>query len=1385
MKTFLQPIRIVAAIGVLLATSHAASAAQRTFASVTPNPTSTNVMVGVATNVTVTVVIANGTGGSTFFKGTAQLTASSTNLTVTTSPTVQSSTANYFTAGGQTWSPTVTISTTAATPAGTYSIQFVADTNSPPTPDIDLPVTNTFTLIVSSGAPFVPQTIWTNGIVSSNWSAVANWTAGSVPTSSNDVLFIDNSAAPTSPGITDNIVDVNLLIGSLTYGQTNTTHTTLINPGVTLAVGGDTNGLNAGTGTDNGAISTFSAISGSTLVVSNSNASVFVSQGTLTQNNAPAMAQATLDLSSLNTFNATVSRLLVGVDLTIRGVSGQLNLARTNNITAAIGSTAPQIDVGDNSQTSGAPAIPSILLLGQTNSILADSIEVGRGKADQNMYGQYLGSIMAFNSAFSSPVAYFRGTNGASSRVGTWSIGDGSDVRSWYTYGTCDFSSGTVNALVSTMYIGLGSTTSSSEPNPGVGTLTFQAGTIDVNTLEICYISQPTYFPSMGTVNANGGSLLVNTFLEIAHGSGTSGILNISNATVSAKNGITVGGGTATINMTGGTLAATNANAMIGTSTFPLNSFSVSNSTLNLPVQALFPSVATENIVANGNTNIINVSAVPVLSGFPAQFPVIQYGLNGGSASGNTGTFGLGTLPVAVPAYSAYISNNVANNSIDIVFTSGPFIPALAWNGEVNGNWDLTTTNWIYGSGNTTYANGDFVTFNDSLTGTPNVNLTTALMPGSITANNSAENYSFGGSGSIGGNITFVKYGSGTLTLGETGGDNFSSGFFITNGTLILDDANSSITGGTVINGGTLQIGNNDVNGVVPAGNVTDSGTLVFDHSNNISVTNAISGPGTLTQNGTNIVTLTGNNTTFTGTPIVAQGTLQIGSSNSIFVAASGITVSNGATLDTFGQALYGGSSAITLTASGAGVGGEGAIVNNGTSTPTQVFHIVNLTGDTTFGGMSAWDIRNSSGKTAPADAQLNGPNGPYNLTKVDSNTVTLQGIVIDGSLENISVQGGTLHITASASAPLSGLGDATATATVFSNATLTLDTIGVIPGKNFVLTNGGELSCSSTNTLTDPLALQGAANNSINVGGSSLFTITTPITGNGGFTKTGSGPLLLEATNTYTGNTTISGGTLALYGGGANGLIASSTSINITGGATLDVSGRSDDTFTLVSGQTLNGGAGTNAGSINGILIAGAGSILAPGTGTTNTGGIDVTGNATLQGATQMKLNASTGSNDVLRASAIVYGVSLTVTNAIGAITNGQTFQLFVSSNGVYNAGSFSGGVTLPSATGLTWTNNLTVNGTITAGVVAVPPTQPTITGFNLTGNQLIISGTSSTVNLSYTYSVLTSTNLLVPVASWTVLSTGNSFNPGGNFRITNTVNPAALQNYYLLRVP
>jgi hypothetical protein len=46
----------------------------------------------------------------------------------------------------------------------------------------------------------------------------------------------------------------------------------------------------------------------------------------------------------------------------------------------------------------------------------------------------------------------------------------------------------------------------------------------------------------------------------------------------------------------------------------------------------------------------------------------------------------------------------------------------------------------------------------------------------------------------------------------------------------------------------------------------------------------------------------------------------------------------------------------------------------------------------------------------------------------------------------------------------------------------------------------------------------------------------------------------------------------------------------------------------------------------------------------------------------------------------------------------------------------------------------------------------------------------------------VLASTNLGLPLANWTVLST-NAFDAGGNFSFTNPLNPnAAAQEFYIL---
>ena len=114
--------------------------------------------------------------------------------------------------------------------------------------------------------------------------------------------------------------------------------------------------------------------------------------------------------------------------------NGVVYLARTNQIstffTGGIGSGTPStgytnwstintgsgveieedIEVGNGADNS-ASSVSSFLYLGQTNAFFIDSIGVGKSKSSA------AACSMLFNPVFSSPVAYFRGTNGTSSRV--------------------------------------------------------------------------------------------------------------------------------------------------------------------------------------------------------------------------------------------------------------------------------------------------------------------------------------------------------------------------------------------------------------------------------------------------------------------------------------------------------------------------------------------------------------------------------------------------------------------------------------------------------------------------------------------------------------------------------------------------------------------------------------------------------------------------------------------------------------------------------------------------------------------------------------------------------------------------------------------------------
>jgi fibronectin-binding autotransporter adhesin len=94
------------------------------------------------------------------------------------------------------------------------------------------------------------------------------------------------------------------------------------------------------------------------------------------------------------------------------------------------------------------------------------------------------------------------------------------------------------------------------------------------------------------------------------------------------------------------------------------------------------------------------------------------------------------------------------------------------------------------------------------------------------------------------------------------------------NGTTLLAGTTHSWTGGLTINGGTFQLGTGTTAGALPAGAVTlTAGTLAFGSNATATVSNDISGAGTISALSTGgTTTLTGNLSGFTGVLQAAPG---------------------------------------------------------------------------------------------------------------------------------------------------------------------------------------------------------------------------------------------------------------------------------------------------------------------------------------------------------------------------------------------------------------------------------------------------------------------------------------------------------------------------------
>jgi autotransporter-associated beta strand protein len=164
----------------------------------------------------------------------------------------------------------------------------------------------------------------------------------------------------------------------------------------------------------------------------------------------------------------------------------------------------------------------------------------------------------------------------------------------------------------------------------------------------------------------------------------------------------------------------------------------------------------------------------------------------------------------------------------------------------------------------------------NSYAGGTNINGGTLSVPADNSLGNDAgapTNISING-GSLLASQSFTLNAARTTTLGASGGTfNAISGATLTIGGVITGSgalgkglntstvvllASNNYTGGTNLEGGTLQVGNGGAGANLGGGAISSGGALVFNHSDAVVVNAAISGAGSITQTGTGTLTLGG-----------------------------------------------------------------------------------------------------------------------------------------------------------------------------------------------------------------------------------------------------------------------------------------------------------------------------------------------------------------------------------------------------------------------------------------------------------------------------------------------------------------------------------------------
>lgn len=1078
---------------------------------------------------------------------------------------------------------------------------------------------------------------------------------------------------------------------------------------------------------------------------------------------------------------------LNGGTLAVGGVNGaQGNWTWTNGITLAAATTSA-IDQGIPSTTTGRSLLLNGIISGSGNLVFKSSGGLDAFNNADRAYILTAANTMSGTVTIGGPtengiagrLTFLRvgGVGGISTST---AIGDSGSLgtASVVNNGVLTFSlstgltlSGAISGTGS-VRVGLGATT----PAAGAelqnitlsGANTYSGDTIiNVGTLALAAGATLPNTPNIFLVPRTGGSLIGST-LDVSAAGGIT--LNSGQRIVGGPNNASFDN-TAQVN---GNVTAGAGSAIVPGGTNVVNTLPINGDlTLTGGATLVFDLNSTSSgdllTVANLNPSGVTTFAITPPPGGLAAGNYVLISVSG-TLGGSAANFAH-NLTSAGRGQTFQIVYN--GNNVELQVIGSP--AALVWRGDGTANvWDTWngvsgTTNWINAGSPDAFFTTDSVLFDDTGSNTPAISLVGSVQPSTVTVA-AAQDYTFAGPGTLSGTGVLTNAGPGTLSIVNV--NDFTGKTVLTGGTLAI--TNETALGNNPVafaadqltfDGGTLSLGaavtlKNPNRGITLGVN---GGTLAHG-AFAVTISNIITGEGTLTKIGSGTLTLAGSNS-YTGGTIISDGEVVYASRAALgrgantsgtsgffarpFALRQGIVELNGQF--SYDPNFAGGTAAIgvpvmlydsSLVFGGTGgasmtfqdTAGSPMAWGTGFATPASV--IYDATGDpgtatiqaryaaagTSGTSTRTFDIGDSAATALEMD--LTGDLGviSVNSTNQDGRNVTL-----------VKTGPGTLRVSAANNFPGWQVSDGTLIVNhpqaLGADRTIATGVSGGSGSPNTVTVSGGVLDLNGFSPAVGGVNDDGSGSGTIrnNGGGASTLTVGLSFTnsinasysglienGSGGvaLVKIGDGTQTLAGANTYTGGTTVSNGTLLVNGSIANGA-------------------------TVRAGGTLGG-----LGSINGAVTVDAGGTLAAGE---SIGTLTLDSSPTLNGAVRAEVdrNGGTPLADLISVSGnpIAYGGTLVITNTGALLQAGDTFTLF-------SASGYSGGFTIVSQTPgqiITWdTANLTVNGSISVATATGAPISAVLNGTSLDltwpldalGAQLQVQTNSLAVGLSTNWS-------------------------------------------------